>query len=102
MWRDWAGIRRLHLAEGLTIKEIARRLGISKNTVKAMLPADAPPKYLRGRRSAVDGFEPEIRGLSQEFRSATMTRSTATWTSWSRPTSLVPRRRECPAPPRRR
>lgn len=31
---DWAEIRRLHRAEGLPIKMIARVLGISKNTVE--------------------------------------------------------------------
>ena len=31
---DWAEIRRLHFGEGVPIKQIARRLGISKNTVK--------------------------------------------------------------------
>ena len=28
---DWAEIRRLHRAEGVPIKEIARRLGIARN-----------------------------------------------------------------------
>lgn len=44
---DWAEIRRLHFAEKLPIKVIARRLGISKNTVKAKLSASEPPKYER-------------------------------------------------------
>lgn len=61
---DWAEIRRLHRAEGMPIKQIARRLGISRNTVKAKLAADAPPRYQRaGSGSAVDGFEPAIRAL---------------------------------------
>ena len=34
---DWAEIRRLHRAEGVPIKEIARRLGIARNTVRAAL-----------------------------------------------------------------
>ena len=34
---DWAEIRRLHRAEGLPIKAVARVLGVSKNTVKAAL-----------------------------------------------------------------
>ena len=38
---DWAEIRRLHRAEGLPIKAVARVLGISKNTVKAALASDA-------------------------------------------------------------
>ena len=32
---DWAEIRRLHRAEGLPIKMIARTLGVSRNTVRA-------------------------------------------------------------------
>lgn len=37
---DWAEIRRLHRAEGLPIKMIARVLGISKNTVKSALESN--------------------------------------------------------------
>jgi DNA-binding CsgD family transcriptional regulator len=40
-----AEIRRLHRAERLPIKAIARVLGISKNTVRAALACDEPPKY---------------------------------------------------------
>jgi hypothetical protein len=47
---DWAEIRRLHRAEGLPNKVIARVLGMSKNTVKAALASDQPPKYLRPQR----------------------------------------------------
>ena len=56
---DWAEIRRLHRAEGLPIKVIARVLGISKNTVKAALASDVPPNYQRLQRgSIVDEVEP--------------------------------------------
>ena len=59
---DWAEIRRLHRAEGLPIKMIARTLGISRNTVRAALGADGPPRYVRrSAGSAVDAFEPRIR-----------------------------------------
>ncbi len=59
---DWAEIRRLHRAEGLSIKMIARTLGVSRNTVRAALSADGPPKYVRKPAgSAVDAFEPRIR-----------------------------------------
>ena len=34
---DWAEIRRLHRAEGMAIKAIARRLGVARNTVRAAL-----------------------------------------------------------------
>jgi Sigma-70, region 4 len=49
---DWAEIRRLHRAEGLPIKVIARVLGISKNTVKATLASDQAPKYERRQVSS--------------------------------------------------
>ena len=65
---DWAEIRRLHVGEGMPIKQIALRLGISKNTVKAKLAADVPPRYQRASvGSAVDEFEPRIRELLKEF-----------------------------------
>jgi hypothetical protein len=31
---DWAEIRRLHFAEGLGIKTIARQLSVARNTVR--------------------------------------------------------------------
>ncbi len=65
---DWAEIRRLHRAEGMPIKVIARVMGISKNTVKAALRSDGPPRYERPLRgSAVDEVEPRIRELLQAF-----------------------------------
>jgi transposase len=61
---DWAEIRRLHRAEKMPIKVIARVLGCSKNTVKAALGADRPPEYSRrSRRSIVDEVEPRVREL---------------------------------------
>ena len=59
---DWAEIRRLHKTEGLPIKLIARTLGISRNTVRAAVASDGPPKYVRRPAgSAVDAFEDAIR-----------------------------------------
>ena len=61
---NWAEIRRLYRAEGLPIKMIARTLGVSRNTVRAAVASDAPPKYeRRPAGSAVDVFEPRIREL---------------------------------------
>ena len=37
---DWAEIRRLHRAEGMPIKAIARRLGVARNTVRRALAGD--------------------------------------------------------------
>jgi transposase len=65
---DWAEIRRLHRAEGVPIKEIARRLGVARNTVRAALSSDRPPKYERAPRgSVVDAYEPQIRAVLREW-----------------------------------
>jgi len=65
---DWAEIRRLHRAEGMAIRAIARRLGISRNTVKKALASHEPPRYVRvAAGSVVDGVEPQIRALLAEF-----------------------------------
>jgi transposase len=65
---DWAEIRRLHRAEGVPIKEIARRLGVARNTVRAALSSDRPPSYRRvSRGSIVDPFESRIRVLLTEW-----------------------------------
>ena len=61
---DWAEIRRLRRSEQLPISEIARVLGISRNTVKAALASDGPPKYQRAPAgSVVDEAEPRIREM---------------------------------------
>lgn len=61
---DWAEVRRLRRAEEMSISAIARVLGISRNTVKAALASDEPPKYVRKPAgSVVDPMEPRIREL---------------------------------------
>jgi transposase len=61
---DWAEIRRLHRAEEMPIKVIARVMGCSKNTVKAALASEGPPRYVRvGSGSIVDEVEAQIREL---------------------------------------
>jgi transposase len=65
---DWAEIRRLHLAEGLSIKEIVRRTGLARNTVRSAVRSDGPPVFDRkSRPSAVDAVDAEIRALLAEF-----------------------------------
>ena len=60
----WAEIRRLHRAEQVPIKEISRRLGIARNTVRSALASESPPLYQRaGKGSLVDAAEPEVRKL---------------------------------------
>jgi len=61
---NWAEIRRLYRAEQVPIKEISRRLGIARNTVRAALASDVSPTYQRaGKQSLVDAVEPEVRKL---------------------------------------
>jgi transposase len=65
---DWAEIRRLRRAEKMSISEIARVLRISRNTVRAALGSDAPPKYERkAAGSIVDAVEPRIRELLKAY-----------------------------------
>ena len=65
---NWAEIRRLHRAEGVPIKEISRRLGVARNTVRAALASDRPPRYARvARGSVADAFEARIRVLLAEW-----------------------------------
>jgi transposase len=65
---DWAEIRRLYLAERMSIKAIAKRLGLARNTVRNAVRATQPPRYARaGTGSVVDAVEPRIRALLKEF-----------------------------------
>src|SRR5215207_3571347 len=65
---DWAEIRRLRRAEEMSISEIARVLGVSRNTVRAAVASDGPPKYeRRPAGSIVDEVEPRIRELLRVY-----------------------------------
>ena len=65
---NWAEIRRLRRAEGMPIREIARVLGVSRNTVRAAIASAGPPKYERPRAgSVVDAAEPRIRELLKAY-----------------------------------
>jgi transposase len=65
---DWAEIRRLHRAEGLPSKAIARLVGVSRNTVRTAVGSDVPPKYQPPPAGAiVDEVEPRIRELLQVY-----------------------------------
>jgi transposase len=65
---DWAEIRRLHRAEGMPVRAIARRLRVGRNTVRRALACDGPPKYARPLRGSVaDAAEPRIRELLAQW-----------------------------------
>jgi transposase len=65
---DWAEIRRLHRAEGMPVRAIARKLGVGRNTVRRALAVEGPPRYLRpAKGSVVDAVEPRIRELLAQW-----------------------------------
>ena len=44
---QWAEIRRMHRVERLSIREIGRRTGLHRKTVRRALAAEIPPRYSR-------------------------------------------------------
>ncbi len=64
---QWAEIRRLRFVRGLSIREISRRTGLHRETIRRAITSDEPPKYSReGRGSKVDPFKAEIARLLGE------------------------------------
>lgn len=65
---QWAEIRRMKHVEGLTQREIHRRTGIHRDTIRRALESDEPPRY--GPRpkqpSKLDPFVPVICELLEE------------------------------------
>jgi transposase len=60
----WAEIRAMREVEGLSIREIARRTGHDRNTVRRALRRAGPPCYERSSRpSKLDSFGAEIHRL---------------------------------------
>jgi transposase len=61
---QWAELRREHFVRGVSIKELVRRTGLSRNTIRAALRSSAPPRYQRAPgRSKLDPFKEEIHAL---------------------------------------
>jgi transposase len=61
---QWAELRREHFVRGVSIKELARRTGLSRNTVRAALRSPGPPRYERSSAgSKLDPFKAEIHRL---------------------------------------
>ena len=63
----WAELRREHFVRGVSIKELARRTGLARNTVRAALRSDVPPGFWCPERpSRLDPFKDEIHRLLRE------------------------------------
>ena len=66
--QEWAEIRAMRVVEGLAIKEIARRTGHSRNTIRAALRSPEPPRYgpRAPRPSKLDPFKAKIHELLRD------------------------------------
>ncbi len=63
----WAELRREHFVRGVSIKELVRRTGLSRNTVRAALRSDAPPGFrCPERASKLEPFKDEIHRLLKD------------------------------------
>ncbi len=63
----WAELRREHFVRGVGIKELARRYGIDRNTVRRAIRSQEPPRYQRvPAASKLDPFKDEIHELLRE------------------------------------
>jgi transposase len=64
---EWARVRAL-VADGVSEREIARRLGMNRRTVARLAELAEPPRYRRAPAgSKLDPFEPVLRGLLVEW-----------------------------------
>jgi hypothetical protein len=63
--QEWAEIRAMKQVDGLSIKEIVRRTGHSRNTIRAALRSPEPPSYgpRASRPSKLDPFKAKIHEL---------------------------------------
>jgi transposase len=60
----WAELRREHFVRGISIKELARRTGLARNTIRMALRTEGPPAYRRAPgASKLDPFKDEIHAL---------------------------------------
>jgi transposase len=61
---QWAEVRRLFFVRGLSQREIHRRTGLHRDTIRNAINSDTPPKYERAATgSKLDPFKEEIHRL---------------------------------------
>ena len=72
---QWAEIRRMHFVEGLAIKEIARRTGRDRKTIRRAIRSSEPPRYRRPPVSSkLDPHRDQIARLLRDVEGITNTR----------------------------
>ena len=60
----WAEIRRMHFIDGVSIREIHRRTGLHRETIRRALAGKRPPAYRRPKASSkLDPFKEEVERL---------------------------------------
>jgi hypothetical protein len=61
---QWAEVRRMHFVDGLGIREIRRRTGLDRETIRRALRCSSPPVYSRpAPGSKLDSFKEEVHAL---------------------------------------
>ena len=63
---QWAEIRRMHRVERLSIREISKRTGLHRKTIRRALAAETPPRY--ARPSAVSKLDPFREWICEQLR----------------------------------
>jgi transposase len=64
---QWAELRRLHFVQGVSIKELHRRTGLHRETIRKALRSSEPPRYERvAAPSKLNPFKDEIHRLLKE------------------------------------
>lgn len=64
---QWAEVRRLHFVGGISIRELARRFEVDRNTVRRALRSCEPPRYeRRPGPSKLDPFKDEVHRLLKD------------------------------------
>jgi transposase len=61
---QWAELRRLHFIDGVSVRELSRRFGLHRKTVRRAIASAEPPKYARPpAASKLDPFKDEVHRL---------------------------------------
>jgi transposase len=63
---QWAEIRRMHRVERLSIREISKRTGLHRKTIRRALVAEVPPRYVRA--SAGSKLDPFKEWICEQLR----------------------------------
>ena len=63
---EWAEVGRMHRVERLSIREISKRTGLHRKTIRRALAAEEPPKYVRA--SAGSKLDPFKAWIGEQLR----------------------------------